>query len=83
MASYKIAGNKRALEIAPDLDAVCFGSLAQRSPISRKTILRFLARTSNKGLKIFDINTINTRANQVAAYVCSQTGAMPDIPEFL
>jgi fructokinase len=52
--------NKRALEIAPRLDAVCFGSLAQRSPVSRQAIRRFLAKTPPKALKIYDINLRQT-----------------------
>lgn len=36
--------------------AVCFGSLAQRSIVSRTTIQRFLAATPMDCLKIFDIN---------------------------
>jgi fructokinase len=48
--------NPRALAIAPQLDAVCFGSLAQRSPASRQAIQRFLSRTPTRALKIFDIN---------------------------
>jgi fructokinase len=28
-----------------------------------------------------DLETINARANRVAAYVCSRTGAMPDLSE--
>jgi fructokinase len=48
--------NQRALEIASELDAVCFGSLAQRSPVSRRAIQRFLSKTSTRALKIFDIN---------------------------
>jgi fructokinase len=37
-------------------DAICFGSLAQRSPTSRETIRRFLKATSSGTLKIFDVN---------------------------
>lgn len=37
-------------------DAVCFGSLAQRSPVSRATIYKFLENTPAHCLKIFDIN---------------------------
>lgn len=48
--------NGRALEVAPRLDAVCFGSLAQRSTVSRQAIRRFLAETSTHALKIYDIN---------------------------
>lgn len=36
--------------------AVCFGTLAQRSPISRATIHRFLTSASPKCLKVFDVN---------------------------
>ena len=36
--------------------AVCYGSLAQRSEVSRNTIKRFLDATPDNCLKIFDIN---------------------------
>ena len=36
--------------------AVCFGSLAQRSEISRNTIMKFLSETSKDCIKVFDIN---------------------------
>jgi fructokinase len=42
--------------VAEKADAVCFGSLAQRSEESRATIRRFLKATSPKALKIFDVN---------------------------
>lgn len=42
--------------IARECKAVCFGSLAQRSPESRATILRFLDAVGPDCLKIFDIN---------------------------
>lgn len=35
---------------------VCFGSLAQRSPVSRATISRFLELLPEDSLKVFDIN---------------------------
>ena len=41
---------------AKDLDAVCFGSLSQRSNESRHTIQAFLNNTPQKALKIFDVN---------------------------
>lgn len=41
-------------EIASRTDAVCFGSLAQRSETSRDTIREFVELT--KGLRIFDVN---------------------------
>jgi fructokinase len=37
-------------------DAVCFGSLAQRSPKSRHTILDFVDATRSEALRIFDVN---------------------------
>ena len=44
-------------EIAKNTKAVCFGSLAQRSPVSRATIRKFLETMPQKDtLRIFDIN---------------------------
>lgn len=42
--------------LANKADAVCFGSLAQRSPVSRQTILDFLDVTPLSALRIFDVN---------------------------
>jgi len=42
--------------LAETADAVCFGSLAQRSGKSRATIRRFLGATSARAVKIFDVN---------------------------
>lgn len=44
------------LEIAHNTQAVCFGSLAQRSETSRKTIQAFLDATPSDALRVFDIN---------------------------
>lgn len=44
------------LSLALTLDAVCFGSLAQRSPVSRQAILTFLQHTGTLTLKVFDLN---------------------------
>lgn len=43
-------------DLAARTDAVCFGSLAQRSEVSRKTIYSFLESVSPDCLCIFDIN---------------------------
>ena len=43
-------------EVAKNCRAVCFGSLAQRSSVSRQTIQKFLETTPKDCLKIFDIN---------------------------
>jgi len=42
--------------LAEKADAVCFGSLAQRSEVSRSTIRKFLLATSEGTLKVFDVN---------------------------
>lgn len=44
------------LAIAKQTKAVCFGSLAQRSDVSRNTINAFLDATPADALKVFDIN---------------------------
>ena len=44
------------IDLAPKLDAVCFGSLCQRGEVSRNTIERFLAATKSDCLRVFDIN---------------------------
>lgn len=43
-------------EIARNCRAVCLGSLAQRSSVSRETIRKFLESTPSDCIKIFDIN---------------------------
>ena len=42
--------------LAQHAQAVCFGSLAQRSEVSRATIQHFLESTPKDTLKVFDIN---------------------------
>ncbi len=42
--------------LAETLDAVCFGSLSQRSAVSRETIRSFLRHMPENALKIFDVN---------------------------
>jgi fructokinase len=42
--------------IAFQLDAVCFGSLCQRSKVSRSTVRRFLSTTRSPCLRVFDVN---------------------------
>jgi fructokinase len=44
------------LEIAPAVDAVCFGTLAQRHQESRSTIQAFLEATTPQCVRVFDIN---------------------------
>jgi fructokinase len=49
-------------EVAEKSDAVCFGSLAQRGEVSRKTIREFVNLTN--GLRIFDVNLRQKYFNQ-------------------
>ncbi len=42
--------------LARETSAVCFGTLAQRSPTTRSTIRRFLSLTPSNALRVFDIN---------------------------
>ncbi len=51
-----IPWSERLTALAGQTDAVCFGSLAQRSAVSRQTICDFLAATPAECLRIFDIN---------------------------
>src|SRR3954469_23506776 len=43
-------------QLAKRADAICFGTLAQRSPASRDTIRRFVQSTRPECLRILDIN---------------------------
>jgi fructokinase len=51
-----IGWNSSLEGLAKRVDAVCFGSLAQRNPGSRQTILNFLKATRTDCLRVFDIN---------------------------
>jgi fructokinase len=42
--------------LAARCDAVCFGTLGQRSPVSRETIRRFVDATPAAALRVFDVN---------------------------
>ena len=48
------------VELARRADAVCFGSLAQRGEVSRRTIGEFLKATGEGCLRVFDINLRQT-----------------------
>ncbi len=43
-------------ELSREVDVICFGTLAQRSLRSRKTIIDFLKMSGNSTIKVFDIN---------------------------
>jgi fructokinase len=44
------------ITLAERADAVCFGSLAQRSPQSRQTIQELVAETRPECIRVFDVN---------------------------
>lgn len=43
-------------EIAKETEAVCYGTLAQRSEISRQTIFNFISAMPQSSVKVYDIN---------------------------
>lgn len=44
------------VQLAARADAICFGSLAQRSPVSRQTIQTLASETSSECVRVFDVN---------------------------
>ncbi|MFZ0319083.1 MAG: carbohydrate kinase [Candidatus Sulfotelmatobacter sp.] len=56
--------------LAQRTDAVCFGSLAQRSETSRATIRNFLHAVPSNALRVFDVNL---RQNFFAAQVLAES----------
>ena len=55
-ASDHLAWSEKLAALAARCDAVCFGTLGQRSPISRETIRRFVSATRTSALRVFDVN---------------------------
>jgi fructokinase len=55
VAYDRIEENPALLEAAAEADCICFGSLAQRAPRSRQTLLAMLDASPNS-LKLFDVN---------------------------
>ncbi len=51
-----LAWSEQWQELALSADAVCFGSLAQRSEVSRTTIRKFLQSVRADAARIFDVN---------------------------
>ncbi len=62
--------------LAEKADAVCFGSLAQRSSESRETIIEFLRHTGKETVRIFDINL---RQNFYSPEIITQSLKMSSI----
>jgi fructokinase len=51
-----IAPTSDAVALAAQADAICFGSLAQRSAVSRNSIHKLVGAAPSKALRVFDIN---------------------------
>jgi fructokinase len=66
-------------KLAQIADAVCFGSLAQRSPQSRNTIRNFLRETRQESTRVFDVNL---RQSFYSAEVISESLKMASIVKF-
>ena len=63
--------------LAQAADAVCFGSLAQRSADSRATILQFLESTRREALRIFDVNLRQSfYSDEIIAESCRQANVV-------
>jgi len=65
--------------LAQSADAVCFGSLAQRSETSRCTIRKFLAATSAGTVKVFDVNL---RQSYYSRDILAESMKLADIVKF-
>jgi len=63
-------------QLAQEADAVCFGSLAQRSSQSRSTIRSFLQATRPEAVRIFDVNL---RQNFFTAQILSDSMKLASI----
>lgn len=78
-------------ELAAQADAVCFGSLAQRAPVSRSTIQSFLRAMRPEALRVFDVNLrqhfftreVLARSLEVASVVKVNHEELPRILEIL
>ena len=62
-------------ELARNCSAICFGSLAQRSSVSRRTIRNFLADSPPHAIRLYDANL---RQNTLTG----ETGYSPEIIEY-
>lgn len=63
-------------ELAKSAEAVCFGTLAQRSEISRNTIMKFLDSVPGDCLKVYDINL---RQHYYSKEIVSSSLAVSDV----
>ena len=63
-----IRGSRELTALGGRADAVCFGSLGQRSPVSRTTIRNFLRATKPDCIRVFDINLRQSYYDEVMVH---------------
>jgi fructokinase len=63
-------------KLAEQTDAVCFGTLAQRSEVSRQTIRRFLQTVRPGTLRVFDVNL---RQSFFSAQLIRESAQLADV----
>jgi fructokinase len=51
-----LVADEKAITLASSADAICFGSLAQRSESSRSAIQKLVASSPAQALRVFDVN---------------------------
>ena len=51
-----LSHDARSIALMEEADAVCFGTLGQRSTASREAILRLISATAPRAFRIFDVN---------------------------
>jgi fructokinase len=51
-----LVADEKAITLASSADAICFGSLAQRSESSRNAIQKLVASSPAQALRVFDVN---------------------------
>ena len=63
-----ISYNPALKELAGQCSAICFGSLAQRSSVSRSTIRSFLASSPQQSIRLYDVNLRQNTITGEAGY---------------
>lgn len=72
----RISGEATARRAVASADAICFGTLAQRSEPSRSTILSLVAGAPPAALRIFDVNL---RQNYYSTRVINESLALANV----
>jgi fructokinase len=72
----RIAGDAAGRRAVAAADAVCFGTLAQRSEVSRRSIRTLLRAAPAEGLRIFDVNL---RQNYYSHAVIEESLALANV----